>query len=120
MRVLVAILLVTLPLSATEPTVKLRVHTPSGESTVDVSLDRYVAAVLAGEGGVLRSDAARKALAVAARTYAVRLRGRHSAEGFDFCDTTHCQRADLDAVTPAIAATAAQTAGELVLSLIHI
>jgi stage II sporulation protein D len=70
--------------------------------------------VVAGEGGVLRSDAARQALAVAARTYAVRLRGRHSAEGFDFCDTTHCQRADLNAVTPAIAATTAQTAGELV------
>jgi stage II sporulation protein D len=70
--------------------------------------------VVAGEGGVLRSDAARQALAVAARTYAVRLQGRHSAEGFDFCDTTHCQRADLNAVTPAIAATTAQTAGELV------
>jgi stage II sporulation protein D len=108
------LLLCALPLAAAEPTIKLRVHTPHGESTVEVPLERYVAAVLAGEGGVLRSDAARKALAVAARTYAVRLRGRHSAEGFDFCDTTHCQRADLDAVTPAIAATVAQTSGELV------
>jgi stage II sporulation protein D len=79
-----------------------------------VPLERYVAAVVAGEGGALRSEAARQALGVAARTYAVRLRGRHSAEGFDFCDTTHCQRADLDAVTPAIEATAAATAGDLV------
>ncbi len=114
MKAVLVILLLALPLAAAEPTVKLRVHTPRGESTVDVPLERYVAAVVAGEGGVLRSDAARQALAVAARTYAVRLRGRHSAEGFDFCDTTHCQRADLDAVTPAIAATTAQTAGELV------
>ena len=114
MKTAIAILLFALPLAAAEPTVKLRVHTPRGESTVEVPLERYVAAVVAGEGGVLRSDAARQALAVAARTYAVRLRGRHSSEGFDFCDTTHCQRADLDAVTPAIAATTAKTAGELV------
>ena len=114
MKAAIAILLLALPLAAAEPTVKLRVHTPRGESTVDVPLERYVAAVVAGEGGVLRSDASRQALAVAARTYAVRLRGRHSAEGFDFCDTTHCQRADLNAVTPAIEAVAARTAGELV------
>jgi stage II sporulation protein D len=114
LRQAIVVLLLALPLAAAEPTVKLRVHTPRGESTVDLPLERYVATVVAGEGGVLRSDAARQALAVAARTYAVRLQGRHSAEGFDFCDTTHCQRADLNAVTPAIAATTAQTAGELV------
>ena len=50
-------------------------------------------------------------MAVAARTYAVRLRGRHSAEGFDLCDTTHCQRLDPSAVTPR--RKAAATAGEL-------
>jgi stage II sporulation protein D len=114
LRPLIAVLLASAALLAAEPAVKLRVHTPRGESTVDVPLERYVAAVVAGEGGVLRSEAARQALAVAARTYAVRLRGRHSAEGFDFCDTTHCQRADLDAVTPVIEATAAATSGELV------
>jgi stage II sporulation protein D len=114
LRQAIAVLLLALPLSSATPTVKLRIRTPGGESTVDVPLERYVAAVVAGEGGVLRSEAARQALAVAARTYAVRLRGRHSAEGFDFCNTTHCQRADLDANAPAIEAAAAATAGELV------
>jgi len=32
-----------------------------------------------------------KAQAVAARTYAMRHGGRHRAEGFDLCDTPHCQ-----------------------------
>jgi stage II sporulation protein D len=113
LRPAIAVLFASAALLAAAPAIKLRVHTPRGDSTVDVPLERYVAAVVAGEGGVLRSEAARQALAVAARTYAVRLRGRHSAEGFDFCDTTHCQRADLDAVTPAIEATAAATAGDL-------
>jgi len=53
-------------------------------------LENYVAAVLA-EGGDLRGDEARKAMAVAARTYALRFNSRHASEGFDFCDTTHCQ-----------------------------
>ena len=79
----------------------------------ELPLERYVAAVLAGESSVFQSPEALKAMAVAARTYAVRLRGRHSAEGFDFCATTHCQRLDLDAVTPRLTGIAAQTAGEL-------
>jgi len=56
-----------------------------------MSLEEYVAAVLAGEAGGFQSDEALKAMAVAARTYAVRFQPRHAAEGFDFCDTTHCQ-----------------------------
>jgi stage II sporulation protein D len=62
---------------------------------------------------VFRSDEAVKAMAVAARTYAVRLRGRHASEGFDFCASTHCQRLDLEAVTPRIESIVAETAGEL-------
>src|ERR1019366_7100731 len=50
---------------------------------------------------------------VAARSYALNLRGRHAAEGYDLCATTHCQRLDPDAVTPRLASLAAQTAGEL-------
>ena len=30
-------------------------------------------------------------MAVAARSYAKRFSGQHAKEGFDFCDTTHCQ-----------------------------
>ncbi len=62
-------------------------------------LERYVTAALAGESSVFRSDEALKAMAVAARTYAVKMRGRHRAEGFDFCDTTHCQRLELNAAS---------------------
>jgi stage II sporulation protein D len=76
-------------------------------------LERYVAAVLAGEAGILQSDEALKAMAVAARTYAIRLRGRHASEGYDFCTTTHCQRAEPGGVTPRLEAAVAATAGEL-------
>jgi stage II sporulation protein D len=33
-----------------------------------------------------------KALAIAARTYALKNLGRHRSEGYDFCTLTHCQR----------------------------
>jgi len=90
-------------------TVKVRV----GASAKDLPLERYVAGVLAGESSVFQSREAQKAMAVAARTYAVRLRGRHKSEGFDFCATTHCQHLDLDAVTPRLEGIADETAGEL-------
>jgi stage II sporulation protein D len=84
-----------------------------GEAVLDLPLERYVAGVLAGESSVFRSDAALRAMAVAARTYAVHLRGRHAAEGYDFCTTTHCQRVDMDAITPRLVSIAEETAGEL-------
>jgi stage II sporulation protein D len=59
---------------------------------VEMAPEAYVAGVVAGESGDFKSDEAMKAMAVAARTYAARMRGRHSKEGFDFCSTTHCQR----------------------------
>jgi stage II sporulation protein D len=85
-----------------------------GTAVLDLPLERYVAGVLAGESSVFRSDAALRAMAVAARTYAIHLRGRHSAEGYDFCATTHCQRVDMDAVTPRLTSIAEETAGELI------
>ena len=56
-----------------------------------IPLELYVARVLAGEGEPNAADAARQALAVAIRTYAVVQAGRHRREGFDLCDTIHCQ-----------------------------
>jgi len=56
-----------------------------------VELEDYVAGVLAGEAGELAQPEALKAMAVAARSFAIRSRGRHAAEGFDFCSLTHCQ-----------------------------
>ena len=76
-------------------------------------MEEYVAAALAGECGDLRSGEALKAMAVAIRTYAARFRNRHRAEGFDLCDTTHCQRLRPDAVNKRLLAAARDTAGEL-------
>jgi len=56
-----------------------------------VDLESYVSGVLRGEASVLRSPAARQAMAILARTWALRWQGRHGAGGFDFCSLTHCQ-----------------------------
>lgn len=64
----------------------------SGNGAVThIPLEVYVARVLAGEGEPGAADAAQQALAVAIRTYAIVNAGRHRREGFDLCDTTHCQ-----------------------------
>ena len=71
----------------------LRIGHPGGarQSLRELSLEDYVAGVVAGEGQPDAAAAAHRALAVAARTFAVVHRGRHRSEGFDLCDTTHCQ-----------------------------
>ncbi len=92
---------------------RVKLTQPDGGAVVNMQLDDYVAAVLAGESSVFRSEEALKAMAVAARTYAVRLRGRHAKEGFDLCGTTHCQRVDLKAVTPRLQSIADETSGEM-------
>ncbi|HXH49479.1 MAG TPA: SpoIID/LytB domain-containing protein, partial [Terriglobia bacterium] len=50
-----------------------------------------VEGVLAGEAGIFRNHAALQAMAILARTWALRYVGRHRAQGFDFCSLTHCQ-----------------------------
>ena len=54
-------------------------------------LETYVARVIAGEAEPNAPDAARQAIAVAIRTFAIVNRGRHRRDGYDLCDTTHCQ-----------------------------
>jgi stage II sporulation protein D len=73
-----------------------------------IPLEVYVARVLAGEGEPNAPEAARQALAVAIRTYTLVQMGRHRREGFDLCDTVHCQvlRAATDSSRRAAAATA--------------
>jgi stage II sporulation protein D len=92
---------------------KVRLTSHDGGRIVSLSAEDYVAAVLAGESGTFKSEEALKAMTVAARTYAARLRSRHSAEGYDFCATTHCQRLELRQVTPRLSSAARATAGEL-------
>lgn len=99
----------SVPLSVGSAQVKVQIEGRVSE----IPLEKYVAGVLAGEASLFRSDEALEAMAVVARTYAVRERGRHSAEGFDFCSTTHCQRLDLGGITPRLEHAVQATAGEL-------
>ncbi|HKP84599.1 MAG TPA: SpoIID/LytB domain-containing protein [Blastocatellia bacterium] len=77
-----------------------------------------VASVVAAEIGGERAPEAVKTLAVVVRTFMLSHRGRHRDEGFDFCDTTHCQfyrgESDLAAevASPVVASAVAATAGE--------
>jgi SpoIID/LytB domain protein len=78
--------------SAPLSTVPVRVHLTGKNITRDLALEEYVLGVVAAEGSVEDELEALKALAVAARTYALKNLRRHADEGYDFCDTTHCQR----------------------------
>ncbi len=72
--------------------VRLGRTTPDGKTRVEtIAMDDYIAQVLAGEGQPRAGDAAQQALAITARTFALANRNRHRREGFDLCDTTHCQ-----------------------------
>lgn len=53
-----------------------------------MALEDYVAGVVGAEMSRAHPEA-HKAQAIAARTYALRQRGRHKA--YDYCDLTHCQ-----------------------------
>jgi stage II sporulation protein D len=91
-----------------------------GSLNIVLSTDREsaVASVVAAEAGGAREKEAIKALAVVVRTFMLSHANRHSGEGFDFCDTTHCQlyrgEADLfsEADLPVVANSVAETAGE--------
>ncbi len=73
-----------------------------------VPLEAYVARVLAGEGEPGAAEASQQALAVAIRTFALFNAGRHEGDGYDLCDSTHCQvlRASTAATRRAASATA--------------
>jgi stage II sporulation protein D len=75
-------------------------------------VERYVTDVLQGETAANMPSEALKAMAVAIRSYTSRFRERHKEEGFDFCDTTHCQFLRLEtqrAVVTAVEHTAGET-----------
>ncbi|HEY4959378.1 MAG TPA: SpoIID/LytB domain-containing protein [Terriglobales bacterium] len=81
--------------------------------TASMPMDEYLAGVLAGETGNFKSDEALKAMAVAARTYAIHFGSRHAADGFDFCDSTHCQNLRLADVDARLRRIVDSTAGEV-------
>ncbi len=82
------------------------------ELTVEMPREDYVASVLAGEASLLPPEAA-KAMAVAARSYSFRFAGAHRREGFDYCDTTHCQDARFDEWPAAVTKAVEQTESEM-------
>ncbi len=79
-----------------------------------LDLDDYVAEVVTGEAPGNAGRAALEALAITVRTYALANRGRHAGEGFDVCDTTHCQV--LRAATRPARDAAAATSGRVLLA----
>jgi SpoIID/LytB domain protein len=67
----------------------VRVSLNGRVTTLD--LEDYIARVVAGEGQPAAAEGAQDALAITARTFALANLGRHRREGYDLCDTTHCQ-----------------------------
>ncbi|MBA3440469.1 MAG: SpoIID/LytB domain-containing protein, partial [Pyrinomonadaceae bacterium] len=57
-----------------------------------LSLDDYLFGVLAAEASVENEYEALRAQAVVSRTYALKNLRRHRQDGYDLCNTTHCQR----------------------------
>jgi stage II sporulation protein D len=102
------------PISANFP-VDIQVSDGRLLLTATIPIEDYVSAVLAGESGDFRNAESLKAMAVVVRTYARRFRGQHSAEGFDFCDTTHCQVPSWNRASSRISAAADFTRGETLL-----
>lgn len=97
---------------------RLRFAARSGALSIvnEVPLEDYVEGVLAGE---MPSDwpmEARKAQAIVIRSLALSRLGAHAREGFDLCDTTHCQVYRGAGVgSTASRAAARATAGQVVL-----
>ncbi|HET7113983.1 MAG TPA: SpoIID/LytB domain-containing protein [Pyrinomonadaceae bacterium] len=87
------------------------VHQVSENSTQRMPLEQYVERVVATEGSMEDQPEALKALAIAARTYALKNLKRHAHDGYDFCSTTHCQRFETSATRPAIVDAVKATAG---------
>jgi stage II sporulation protein D len=71
---------------------EIKVHSVARNSTDTLPLEKYIIGVVTAESSTEDQPEALKAQAVISRTYALRNLGRHSAQGYDFCSTTHCQR----------------------------
>ena len=56
-----------------------------------IPLEEYIASVVSAEAGDLSQTEAFKAQAVAARTYTLKHINNHIKNGYNMCDSTHCQ-----------------------------
>jgi SpoIID/LytB domain protein len=103
----VATLLSSQSLDSSRAEIRVGVERSDGSHAVQtIPLETYVARVLVGEAAPQSPPAALEALAIAIRTFAIVNKNRHNAEGFDVCDTTHCQ-----VVRPAASAATERAAG---------
>ena len=90
----------TQPLVAAAPNSANEHHSSSavqvflvGENAVrTMPVEDYVRGVVATEGSTEQEKEALKALAIASRTFIYKNMGRHRTDGYDFCNSTHCQR----------------------------
>jgi len=81
-----------------------------------VPLETYLPGVVSGEAGDLSHPEAFKAQAVAARTYTVKHMKNHIDEGYNMCDSTHCQLYNgLGKVSAKARAASEATLGQLLL-----
>ena len=96
---------------AKKDTAYVSVHQVSENATQRMPLEDYVLHVVANEASVEDQPEALKALAITARTYALKNLGRHKEQGYDFCSTTHCQRFEPVVTRPALATAVRETAG---------
>ena len=99
------------------PTIK--VHLVREDITRTVAFEDYIRGVVAVEGSMETEPEALKALAIAVRTYALKNLGRHARDGYDFCNSTHCERyrpVDKDPagyISPSILEAVEATQGEI-------
>ncbi|HEV1287495.1 MAG TPA: SpoIID/LytB domain-containing protein [Bryobacteraceae bacterium] len=95
---------------------RLEVRAESGYLLAVVKMDREnaVASIVAAESPPSAPLEARKAQAVVARSFLIAARNRH--EGFDFCDTTHCQFLREAPLTGSLAAIATRETKDLVVA----
>ena len=85
-----------------------------GELRVVLTMDseRYVALALRGEAGAKEPLESLKAMAIAVRTFALENAQRHRGEGFDLCDSTHCQVLKFGTPSELVERAVRETAGE--------
>jgi len=104
---------------APPPVATIRVQFEDRGETVirDIPLDAYAAAAALSEfapaaATTAGAEAMYEVQTIVARTYAAAHRGRHAAEGFDLCSTTHCQLYEPGRLITSRWAGAARTAAE--------
>ena len=74
--------------------------------------ERYLAAALNGEASPDEPVESLKAMAVAMRTFAIENSRRHASEGFNLCDSTHCQSLRIGTSRAEVERAVLETAGE--------